>query len=180
MTFAVKGFVALFLLIFSVDGRASLLACLGREELALHRSQDKGAVYRLNQFFVNRLATDKNKRHLSVQYKERICGERVNSPSVALLKYLLLHGNRIFIYSKSKSMKRDAYKAFFLFLVNIQKSASSQGCLEKHLPHYTYFMDRRKHLQEEGLSPIKEKKKILEIFNMIEQHKILLSKCKKS
>ena len=182
MTFVVNIFFTLFLLIFSLDVGAGLLPCLGREELAIHRSKKQGAVYHLNQFFVNQLAKEKKKRHLSVQYRERICGEQVSSPSVALLKHLLLYGDRIFVYSPSdsSSIREDAYKAFFIFLLKIQESAPRQECLEKHLPHYNYFMDRRKHLQEEDLPPLKEKKKILEIFKIIERPNVLLSKCQKN
>ena len=153
------------------------MSCLGREELGIHRIRDGGPVYHLNQFFVNKLVYGK-KIFLRGEYQKQICGRRKSSPSIALLKHLLLVGDRIFVNPAwVESLLKESPKAFFVFLLKIQEMAPDHQCLEQHLPHYAHFIQRHKHLEEEGMDFLKEKNKLREIFKVLERPRLLLSKC---
>ena len=178
MAIFVNRFMALLLLLFSQGARGDLLVCLGQEELGIHRSRESGPIYYLNQFFINRFASGK-KVILSGEYQKRICGKGVASPSVALLKYLLVVGNRIFVNSSKVTLtEREAFRAFFVFLLKIQKIAPHHRCLEKHLPHYSYFTHRYKYLEVMGVKLLKEKDKLMDMFRVLERLDVLLEKCR--
>ena len=178
MTVVVNGMIALILLILSQGARADLLACLGKEELKIHRNHDSGPIYHLNRFFVNRLVSG-NKPVLKREYQNKICGRRRDSPSVALLKHLLLVGERIFVDVSVAPLERETFRAFFVFLLKIQEMASSHQCLEKHLPHYSHFIHRYKHLESEEGAFLKEKEKLSDMFKVLGRLNFLLAKCRK-
>ena len=180
MTAIVNSITVLVVIFLSQGAKANLLACLGQEELSIHRDRAGGAIYYLNQLFINRLASSR-KPVLGSQYRQKICGRKGVSPSVALLKNLLLVGDRIFINSRVVSLtEREIARTFFTFLLKIQKMASNHQCLEKHLPHYSHFIHRYKYLETEGIIFLKEKNKLLEMFNVLERMDFLLAKCRRS
>ena len=180
MTYFVNRALVLFGVIFSQGARGDLLACLGREELSIHRSRDGGPVYHLNRFWVNRMALG-SKPILRGAYQGKICGPKVPSPSVALLERLLLEGDRIFSGSMdSVPSDKEALEAFFAFLLKIQERAPDHLCLEKNLPHYSHFIHRHKYLEEEGLTLLMEKDKLDAMFRVLERPDALLAKCRKS
>ena len=170
--------IVLLGVIFSQGAWADLLSCLGREELAIHRNKNTGAVYRLNQFFVNRMSVGKSPV-LTGEYQRKICGPRVRSPSILLLKHFLLKGNRIFVGSlEAVPSETEALGAFFIFLLKIQEMAPDHICLEKNLPHYSRFIYRHKYLEENGLTLLREKSRLVEMFRVLERPDILLAKCR--
>ena len=172
--------ILLGLLCFQEVARADLLACLGKEELVIHRSREGGAIYSLNQFFVNRLSSG-GRPILTGEYQQKICGSgRGASPSVALLKHLLLDNRPIFVGSvDAASLRKEARSAFFAFLFKIQEMAPNHQCLEKHLPHYAYFVERHKHLEMEGMTFLREKEKLSEMLRTLEKPVVLLKKCRR-
>ena len=79
----------------SIDAQAStVLKCLGREELQLHRKRDIGPRYTLNQVFLNKLSS--NAIDIKKKYSDQICSTKSKRPSLILLKILLLKQIDIF------------------------------------------------------------------------------------
>ena len=164
-------------ILFSQVSWADILTCLGKEESALHRSGKTGALYHLNQFLINKMSSGARPVLLG-QYQGKICGKRGVSPSVILLRHLLLERNQVFIGSLESIPSRDeALNAFFDFLLRIQAMASDHRCLEKNLPHYAHFIHRHKYLEEEGLTLLRERDKLAEMFPLLERPDTLLAKC---
>ena len=180
MTYFIKSVFVAIGIIFAQGAWGNVLVCLGKEELSIHRNHKNGAIYHLNRILVNRMASGK-KPVLTGQYRKKICGAGVRSPSIALLKHLLLSGNRIFVGSlESVPSEREALMAFFTFLLKIQEMAPDHLCLEKNLPHYSHFIHRHKYLEEEGLTLLREKDKLEKMFKVLERTDALLAKCRKS
>ena len=180
MTVIVNRIIVLVGIFLSQGVKADLLSCLGNEELVIHRNRDGGPIYYLNQFFINQLASG-NKPTLGMEYRKKICDRKRKSPSILLLKYLLLTGDKIFINPRAVSLtEKEISRIFFTFLLKIQKIALNHQCLDKHLPHYSYFTHRYKHLEAEGMTFFKEKRKLLKLFQVLERWEILLAKCRRN
>ena len=78
-----------------------LLECLAREEMRLHKEKNQGALFRLNQEFINELASS-NDINLKKHFVEEICDSKKHSPSVGLLRLLLLVESDIYDLSLSE------------------------------------------------------------------------------
>jgi hypothetical protein len=160
-------------------GTNPLLHCLAKEENELHKEKNTGPMYRLNQEFINELATS-NDINLKRIYIDEICQSKKHSPSVALLRLLLLKEADIYDLSLSgvdpslKSFKMNYINEFqkqvprilIQFLSSLQAEMATPHCLEKAIPELKDFNDKLKYL-EEDLSThevLKDKKKIESIF----------------
>lgn len=171
-----------------------LMACLGAEELALHRAKSTGPAYFLNQHFIKELSTLYG-LNLKKDVLKKICQSGAYSPSVNLLKELLLTGKKAFALPKDPSLSEDDAlptnslgsfldhlpSVFYTYLSKLQALTPKAGCLEKEIPEIAYFMERSKYLEDiMGSKTLSEEpQKIKNIFNKLKGFDQIIKKCQK-
>lgn len=179
---------------FYLVNAKSLLECLGKEELRIHKAKSDGPAYRLNQLFVNELSGF-SKIALRKEYVPRVCESSTFSPSVSFLREVLLSGTKIFDLSKSssntniysyklariKSFKERVPLIFFNYLSSLGALAPHAFCLSNHVPNLSYFMDQYKYLEAEYTADrlMNDKGKLEELFNALEHLDGIIKTCKK-
>lgn|GEM_PF-1378352 len=172
-----------------------LMKCLGQEELKIHRAKSTGPAYYLNQVFVNELATIYGLT-LRPSVLADVCQKRLFSPSVNLLRILLLDGKKAFVIPKEaseggvaalttsslESFIEETPHVFFSYLSKLQALAPSAACLEKEIPEIAYFMERYKWLEDTmgTRKLISEKNKVNAIFRKLLRFDSIIKKCKKA
>ena len=171
-----------------------LMACLGQEELKIHRSKTTGPIYFLNQLFINELATIYG-LSLKQSVLDEVCQKGLFSPSVNLLRILLLDGRRAFdippasnlggvealAASSLESFLDRIPHVFFSYLSKLQALAPAAPCLEKEIPEISYFINRYKYL-EDVTGPkklIEEKGTVNSIFKKLIRFDNIIKKCRK-
>jgi len=169
-----------------------LMACLGNEELNLHRARSMGPAYFLNQHFIKELSTLYG---LSLKKKvlDEVCQSREFSPSVNLLRVLLLRGTKAFELKKfnedgpqalAKSSLENFLdtlpQVFYAYLARLQALAPTAGCLEKEIPEIAYFMERSKYLEDimGADTLLQNPKKIEAVFKGLKNFDAVLKRCK--
>lgn len=176
------------------QGVNPLMACLGQEELKIHRSKTTGPIYFLNQLFINELATIYG-LSLKPEVLDEVCQKSLFSPSVNLLRILLLDGRNAFdippasslggvealAASSLESFLERIPHVFFSYLSKLQALAPSAPCLERKIPEISYFIERYKYL-EDVTGPkklIEEKSKVNSIFKKLLRFDAIIKKCRK-
>ena len=171
-----------------------LLRCLAKEEESLHKKTTQATVFRLNQEFVNELAGS-NDINLKKSYVDQICNSRIHSPSVNLLRMLLLKEHEIYDLSFAgveasmrpfkmgyvNEFQKQVPRIFISFLSGLQSELATPHCLEKAIPELAGFNDKIKYLEEEVSTHqlIGPKNKIEVIFKKLEGFSAIKSKCAK-
>jgi hypothetical protein len=172
----------------------ALLKCLGIEELKIHRAKSEGPLYRLNQLLINKLASFNN-LILREAYYQEICKNKNFSPSLALIKSILLNRKKIFDpksfhenasiksyqMASLESLSGEMAHVFFNYLSQIQALTPTAKCLEKNMPELGLFLERYKYL-ETDYSPdvlLEEKSKLNSIFNKLQRLDSILKRCEK-
>ena len=186
-----------FLLFLSIDCFAKqkaeklnpLLVCLGNEEILIHKNKVKGPVYRLNQMLINALAGSNNVfiKQTSLNY---VCNNKEFSPSVALLREILLNREKIFSYpvnegrsfrimkSSVDQLLEDIDIIFFQYMAMIQELNDYPFCLNEEIPQLVYFAEQFKYLQEDiDYSLEKDRPKIKAVFQKIKSLNSINKKC---
>ena len=169
-----------------------LVGCLGQEELRLHKAKRTGPVYKLNQLFLNDLVSAGDIT-LKEKYFERVCKRPTFTPSVDLMREILIEGKKIFRLSNRVTnagirnfqlstiteIKRLIPHIFFSYLSDLQSQTATHDCLPKYIPDLKYFQDRFKYLENElGTDQlIKEKDRISNIFNSLKKLPSIKKKC---
>jgi len=169
-----------------------LLACLGKEELILHRSKTTGPAYYLNQLFINELATI-NGIKLVDQKVKLICKPGAFSPSVKLLRLLLLEGKSAFYISPNvdrggvealatsslEGFLQTIPHVFFSYLAKLQALAPSANCLKEEIPEISYYINQFRYLEGEmsTKSLIADKAKLNRIFRKLYRFESILKRC---
>lgn len=178
--------LALGLALSSTDIYAApnlLLQCLAKEESLLHKQKSQGALYRLNQDFLNELASS-NDITLKKNFVDEICTSRKHSPSVGLLRLLLIKESDIYdlslseVESSMRSFKmayisefqKQVPRLFVQFVSGLQSEMPTADCLARAIPELEFFNERLKYLEEEVSigEVMKDKKKIEKIFSKLE------------
>ena len=165
-----------------------ILQCLAKEEARLHKEKDQGALYRLNQEFLNELASS-NDITLKQNFVEEICNNKPgktlsHSPSVGLLRILILKKSDIYDLSLSEveasmrsfkmayinEFQKQVPGIFIQFISSLQAEMPTPNCLSKAIPELTYFSERLKYLEEElpVQEIMKDQVKIESIFKKLE------------
>jgi hypothetical protein len=169
-----------------------LLQCLAKEETALHKEKFQGALYHLNQDFLNELASS-NDIALKKNYIEEICSAKKHSPSVGLLRLLLIKENDIYDLSLSEvdasmrpfkmgyinEFQKQVPHLFVQFIGGLQAEMATPHCLERAIPEIKLFNERLKYLEDEmsAHEMIKDKTKIERIFTKLQSLKEIKAKC---
>lgn len=190
--------VAFFLIVIighSTEIKAApnlLLQCLAKEEEGLHKKNVQDALFRLNQEFVNELASS-NDINLKKNYVDDICHSRTFSPSIALLRMLLLKEHQIYDLSLSEvevsmrpfkmayinEFQKQVPRIFIQYLSGLQSELATPDCLERYIPELAGFSEKIKYLEEEisAHQLITQKNKIESMFNKLKEFSSIKKKC---
>jgi hypothetical protein len=187
-------FVALFVLTFVTNTAHAkvnpLLQCLAKEEERLHKKAPD-ALFRLNQEFINELASA-NDITLKKEFVDEICTSKKHSPSVALLKLLLIKESEIYDLSLSEvdqsmrpfkmgyinEFQKQVPRMFFSYLSGLQSEMATPHCLEKNIPELVGFAEKIKYLEEEiSMDRIINDKQITTIFKKLEGISEIKARC---
>lgn len=169
-----------------------LLQCLAKEETELHKEHSQGAIYHLNQDFLNELASS-NDIALKKNFVDEICLSKKHSPSVGLLRLLLVKESDIYDLSLSEvdpsmrpfkmgyinEFQKQVPRLFIQFISSLQSEMATPDCLEKNIPELKFFNERLKYLEEEMSTHdiMKDKSKIEKIFTKLENIKSIRKSC---
>lgn len=183
------------LISFSAEIKAApnlLLQCLAKEEESLHKKETQNAVFRLNQELVNELASS-NDINLKKTYVDQICGSKTYSPSVALLRLLLLKEHELYDLSLSgvepsmrsfkmgyiNEFQKQVPRIFIQFIAGLQSELGTPSCLEDAIPELEGFNEKIKYLEEELPTHqlITQKNKIDSIFSKLKNFSAIKKKC---
>ena len=169
-----------------------LLQCLAKEESLLHKQNAQGVLYRLNQEFINELATS-NDIALKKNFVDEICNSKIHSPSVALLRLLLLKESDIYDLSLSEvdptmrpykmgyinEFQKQVPRLFIQYISGLQAEMATPDCLSKAIPEIAFFNERLKYLEEEMSihEVMKDKNKITKIFTKLQNRGAIKINC---
>lgn len=169
-----------------------LLQCLAKEEEKLHKLGPPDALFRLNQEFVNELASA-NDITLKKNFVDEICSSREHSPSVGLLKLLLLKEHEIYDLSLSgveanmrpfkmgyiNEFQKQVPRLFISYLSGLQAEMATPHCLEDHIKELAGFSEKIKYLEEEMSTHqiLNQKSKIENIFKKLKNIKTIKASC---
>jgi hypothetical protein len=171
-----------------------LLRCLAKEEESLHKKETQNALFRLNQEFVNELAGS-NDITLKKNYVDQICNSKTYSPSVGLLRMLLLKEHELYDLSLSEvdpsmrsfkmgyinEFQKQVPRIFIQYVAGLQSELDTPNCLEKAIPEIAGMNEKIKYLEEEisAHQLITQKSKIDVIFTKLQNFKAIKAKCAK-
>lgn len=171
-----------------------LLQCLAKEESRLHKGKNQGVLYRLNQEFINELASS-NDIALKKNFIDEICQSKTHSPSVSLLRLLLLKESDLYDLSLSEvdpsmrpfkmgyinEFQKQIPRLFIGYLSGLQAEMATPDCLIKAIPELAVFNERLKYLEEELSTHdvISDKKRIEKIFSKLEKRNEIEKACQK-
>ncbi|MGZ3790433.1 MAG: hypothetical protein ACXVLQ_18010 [Bacteriovorax sp.] len=171
-----------------------LLQCLAKEETQLHKEKSQGALYRLNQDFLNELASS-NDIALKKNFIDEVCQGKRHSPSVGLLRLLLIKESDIYDLSLSEveasmrpfkmgyinEFQKQVPRLFIQYIAALQSEMATPDCLTKAIPELGIFNERLKYLEEEMSTHemIKDKARIEKIFSKLEHLKSIKAECEK-
>ena len=169
-----------------------LLQCLAKEEEALHKKELQNALFRLNQEFVNELAST-NDINVKKNYVDEICQSKDYSPSVGLLRLLLMKEHQLYDLSLSgvdasmrpfkmgyiNEFQKQVPRMFIQYLAGLQSELATPYCLEDAIPELKGFNEKIKYLEEELSTHqlITQKNKIEAIFTKIKKFHEIKRKC---
>ena len=167
-----------------------LIRCLAKEEEDLHSNHEIGPQYQLNQFFLNQSA-EMGQSKIKPHYLKQICDNPYFPPSIAFLEMFLLEKEQLYLlpedilergFEKSsiESFTEKIPLIFFQFISSIQAKTAHPKCLQNHVHHIQYFINRFKYLEEEISTHalLKEKEKIKIIFQDLRNIKNIMKICK--
>ncbi len=168
-----------------------LLQCLAKEEERLHKGA-QNSLYRLNQEFVNEFAGS-NDIALKREFVNEICLSKKHSPSVGLLRLLLLKENQIYDLSLSgveasmrpfkmgyiNEFQKQVPRLFIQYISSVQGEMPTANCLSKYIPELKDFNEKVQYLEMEMPTQqlIAQKNKIAAIFEKLTGIKAIKAKC---
>ena len=169
-----------------------LLQCLAKEEAGLHKKAVQNALFRLNQDFVNELASS-NDINLKKIYVDEICQSKDYSPSVGLLRLLLMKEHEIYDLSLSSidismrpfkmgyinEFQKQVPRIFIQYLSGLQSELATPNCLIKAIPELKGFIEKIRYLEEEVSTHhlIIDKKRIETIFLKLKKFHAIKRQC---
>lgn len=171
-----------------------LLQCLAREETQLHKEKAQGTLYRLNQEFINELAST-NDITLKKKFVDEICQSHKLTPTVGLLRLLLLKESDLYDLSLAEvdpamkpykmgyinEFQKQVPRLFIQYVAGLQSEMATPDCLNKAIPELNILNDRLKYLEEEMTihEVIRDKSRIEKIFSKLENVSAIKAKCEK-
>jgi hypothetical protein len=192
-----SAFTFLLITVIGYSSQASaapnlLLQCLAKEEEALHKKELQNALFRLNQEFVNELAST-NDINVKKNYVDEICQSKDYSPSVGLLRLLLMKEHQLYDLSLSgvdismrpfkmgyiNEFQKQVPRMFIQYLAGLQSELATPYCLEDAIPELKGFNEKIKYLEEELSTHqlITQKNKIEAVFTKLKKFHEIKRKC---
>jgi len=192
-----SAFTLLLITVIGYSSQASaapnlLLQCLAKEEEALHKKELQNALFRLNQEFVNELAST-NDINVKKNYVDEICQSKDYSPSVGLLRLLLMKEHQLYDLSLSgvdismrpfkmgyiNEFQKQVPRMFIQYLAGLQSELATPYCLEDAIPELKGFNEKIKYLEEELSTHqlITQKNKIEAVFTKLKKFHEIKRKC---
>lgn len=169
-----------------------LLQCLAKEEERLHKKEMQNALFRLNQDFVNELASS-NDINIKKNYVDQICHSKEFTPSVGLLRLLLIKEHELYDLSLSgvdasmrpfkmgyiNEFQKQVPRIFIQYLSGLQSELATPDCLEKAIPELTGFNEKIKYLEEEISTHqlITQKSRIEAVFKKLKNFDSIKKQC---
>lgn len=191
---------SLFLSIFisfsalSAERPNRILQCLAKEEEQIIKRKLDFSIAKLNQELVNELAAS-NDIMIKNSYVDDICEHPYYSPSVNLLRLLLIKENEIydlnfddldrtqkeFKLSYIADFRKQVPNIFVTYVSSLNAQMPDAYCLERHIPEIKKFNEKMKYLENEiaTKSLIQDKKQIDAIFMKLRNIKEIKQKCLK-
>ena len=170
----------------SKEEMTKLLVCLAKEEEQIHKSKTSGPVYELNQTFMNEFSTV-NRIDLKEDYYKNICLNPNYSPSIALLRLLILRDKNAFIAKNNldkyaiQTLIDTAPELFVRYIGGLQLITKDAHCLTNEVPEISRFYQSYKALEGEmPTSQILDQSKDLPvILKRINEFDSIFKKCQK-
>lgn len=187
----------LFLLVYHGTVYASapetLLACLGQEEWRFHQAKDTGAEFHLNQLFINEISA-LQEAQLTRHHHQMICHDSTFTPSVNLMRSLLIYGTRIFenkmVAGESESFREmrlanlqtlseELPHIFFRYLAQKQALIPYAHCFRDKVPELQTFIENYLYLEEDVpvVQLLQDKQKLQRIFDHLKNFESLKAQC---
>lgn len=168
----------------------TMIQCLGREENLLHHHRFNGPLYSLNQKLLNALIVASDLK-FKESYIKKICHSSEFSPSVNLLRHLLIEGKEIYqVDEKMPGLQAQKYQVielflseipplFFQYLADLQYLLPTPDCLQKQLPFLTKFLFEYQYgeRETEWSEQLMEKKRLDKIFQSLRKFDNLIKVC---
>ena len=176
--------------VFAKNDSGRLLKCLGQEELQIHTRKLEGPVYRLNQRLISEISAA-GPIQLKTRFYKQICQNKDFSPSVQLLKVVLINGVSIahkpeltdikaqYSHATFLDIVDQAPMLFFSYIAQLQGLAQNPDCLNNKIPELEYFLNRFRYLQEDYSNKelLSDKNKIAKIFERLQSFDKILKSC---
>ncbi len=169
-----------------------LLQCLAKEEERLHKKEQQNALFRLNQEFVNELASS-NDINIKKNYVDQICSSSEFTPSVGLLRLLLIKEHALYDLSLNgvdasmrpfkmgyiNEFQKQVPRIFIQYLSGLQSELATSDCLENAIPELSGFNEKIRYLEEELSTHqlITQKNRIEAIFNKLKNFDSIKKNC---
>lgn len=177
----------------ALSSAQTVLPCLGKEELALHKARDLGPNFQINRKLVEEVAGLSDLK-LKSQFYNSICGGKSQlGASIKLLEAMIKHGEGIFelpatgndrVMIVQNNLTRDflGLRAQLVldFMEMVQASAPSAHCLEEGFPKYGNILARLKSLQEYVDPETLDRELAIEInkMNFFRRYPKIVAKCR--
>jgi len=145
-------------------GNNPILCCLAHEEQALNDAHiASGPLYKLNNNLIDEMRNI-DQMWPTPEQEQKICHHRDFSPSVALLRALLVDGMDVFVKASDDPLENSegnlqnataiglverAPRIFFDYISALQSGMDVPNCLNKHIPELMKFQNRLLDLENE-------------------------------
>lgn len=171
-----------------------ILQCLAKEEERIIKNKLDFSIAKLNQELVNELAAS-NDIMIKDSYVDDICEHPFYSPSVNLLRLLLIKENEIydltfdnmeraqkeFKLSYIADFRKQVPNIFVTYISSLNAQMPDAYCLQRHVPEIKKFNEKMKYLENEITTKalIQDKKQIDAIFMKLRNVKDIKKLCEK-
>lgn len=169
-----------------------ILQCLAKEEERIIKNKLDFSIAKLNQELVNELAAS-NDIMIKDSYVDDICEHPFYSPSVNLLRLLLIKENEVydltfdnmeraqkeFKLSYIADFRKQVPNIFVTYISTLNAQMPDAHCLQRHVPEIKKFNEKMKYLENEitTKSLIQDKKQIEAIFMKLRNVKEIKKLC---
>jgi hypothetical protein len=131
----------------------TIFQCLGREEALIHKKKLMGALYNLNQRMINTFIVSSDLQ-LRPEFIQEVCSSKSFSPSVNLLRLLMMKKKDPFINQEPDAISRlqkeqmieqfleDIPTLFFQYLGDIQAQLPTSECLTQAIPELKAMLEK--------------------------------------
>ncbi|MBF0315077.1 MAG: hypothetical protein HQK50_13825 [Oligoflexia bacterium] len=170
----------------------TILKCLGVEEGLIHAQRISGPVYLINAEILNELTVEESIQ-VKNEYLQKICSFKTFTPSLWILRDLLLRGENIFILTDDafggkinpakatvvQNLIERAPELMVAYITALQALTPLPDCLRNNIPELQEYLTKYNYYENEAGSGqvLYDKKLINAIFNKLEKFDSIYVKC---